>query len=406
MNLPILALCLMAASTLYGIFLNLLNLRSAKNPIPENARDIYDSETYEKWRRYSLEKARVSIAQSALDLLVHGAMFYTRVYPALVKNMGNVYLQSITVFVVFTLVDALISLPLAYYDTMVIEGKYGFNKSTVKTFLSDQLKQALIVLVVVSTLLSLLVLIHRGLGDWILVLFTGILVLFGLAITFLAPVFNKIFNTFTPLPDGPLKEKLTALLEKYGYRVKTIDVMDASRRTTKSNAYFTGFGKMKTIVLYDTLLSAMDEDEICAVFAHEMGHGIHKDTLKMQLTGMLNFVMISLLLWLTVRSPALLQSFGFSQVNYGFAVMLMLMAEMPVVQPLLGLCANAYSRHAEFRADRQAAADGYGDSLIRALKKITRDNFADLSPSKLLVKLEYSHPPIADRIAAIQRVKK
>lgn len=402
-DFKILALCLMAAANIYRIFLSLVNLRSAKKPIPENVKDIYDEETYQKWRSYNFEKTRIGIIETAAAFLIHGVMFYAGAYPWVVNGIGNVYLQSVATMTLFILVDALTSLPFAYFDTMVIEQKYGFNKATRKTFLSDQLKQTAILFVIVNGLLCLLALIHRGMGDWILVLFTGILMAFGLAATFLAPIFTRIFNTFTPLPDGPLKEKLTALLQKYGYRVKSIDVMDASKRTTKSNAYFTGFGKMKTIVLYDTLLNSMDEDEVCAVFAHEMGHGIHKDTLKMQLGSMVNFVAISAMLWLTVRSPEVLQSFGFIQVDYGFAAMLMLLAEMPVIQPLLGLGLNAYSRHAEFRADHQAAVDGYGKGLVSALKKLARENFADLAPSELLVKLEYSHPPISDRIAAIEK---
>ena len=130
---------------------------------------------------------------------------------------------------------------------------------------------------------SLLMWAHKSLGDWMIVVFTAVMTLLVLGISFLSPILTKIFNKFTPLEDGELKDKLTALLEKHGYKVRAIQVMDASRRSTKSNAYFTGFGKMKTIVLYDTLIEQMTTDEICAVFAHEMGHGLHKDTLKNQI---------------------------------------------------------------------------------------------------------------------------
>lgn len=402
MNYKILALCLMAVSLVYRVFVGVLSLQSVKNPIPENVKDLYDRETYEKWRSYTFEKTRAGLVEAAVGTLAQGLLIGFGAYAGMVNGVDGVYAQSFAMIALFMLVDTVVSLPFAYWDTMVIEEKYGFNKSTHKTFFVDQLKQLIIMILVVGGLVWLLALIHQSLGDWVLVLFTGVMLIFVLAITFLNPVFTKIFNKFTPLEEGSLRQKLTSLLEKYGYRVRTIDVMDASRRTTKSNAYFTGFGKMKTIVLYDTLLSSMEEEEICAVFAHEMGHGIHKDTLKLQSMNMLQFALMSVLLWLTLRTPGIMESFGFELMNYGFAAILLVMTELPILQPLLMLGMCAYSRNAEYRADRQAVQDGYGESLISGLKKLSKDNLADLAPSDLLVKLEYTHPPISQRLAAIQ----
>ena len=179
--------------------------------------------------------------------------------------------------------------------------------------------------------------------------------------------------------------------------------MDASRRTTKSNAYFTGFGKMKTIVLYDNLVKSMTTDEICAVFAHEMGHGLHKDTLKNQILTFVQMAILSVLAWLTLRSEELFTQFGFSTVNYGFAIILIVSAEFALISPLFGLLVNLHSRRAEYRADRQAVKEGYADALVSALKKLARENFSDLAPSPIIVKLEYSHPTLSQRIAAIKR---
>ena len=178
--------------------------------------------------------------------------------------------------------------------------------------------------------------------------------------------------------------------------------MDASRRTTKLNAYFTGFGKMKTIVLYDNLLNAMSTDEICAVFAHELGHGLHKDVLKQQIMNFGNLLLMAVVVWLAVREPMLHEAFGFGQVNYGFAYLL-LGAGLGLIQPLTGMAMSAYSRFAEYRADRQAVSEGYGEALILGLKKLAKENFAHLAPAKLLVVLEYSHPPLSERIAAIEK---
>ena len=194
-------------------------------------------------------------------------------------------------------------------------------------------------------------------------------------------------------------------MSSHGYKVRGIKIMDASRRTTKSNAYFTGFGKMKTIVLYDNLVKNMTTDEICAVFAHEMGHGLHKDTLKNQILAFAQMAILSVLAWLTLRSEAIFTQFGFSTVNYGFAIILIVSVEFALISPLLGLLVNLHSRRAEYRADRQAVKEVYADALISALKKLARENFSDLAPSPIIVKLEYSHPTLSQRIDAIEKSK-
>ena len=160
---------------------------------------------------------------------------------------------------------------------------------------------------------------------------------------------------------------------------------------------------MKTIVLYDTLVQSMTTDEICAVFAHEMGHGLHKDTLKNQILSFVQMLILGVLAWLTLRSPEIFRSFGFDTVNYGFAIFLIMGVEFALIAPLFGLLVNWHSRKAEYRADAQAVKEGYGASLVSALKKLAKENFADLSPHPLLVKLEYSHPTLSQRIEAIEK---
>ena len=269
---------------------------------------------------------------------------------------------------------------------------------------SDALIIHRLILILISLIIgSLLLWIHQALGDLMIVVFAAAVTALILAIAFLYPFLSRIFNKFTPLEDGELKEKLTGLLEKHGYKVRAIQVMDASRRTTKSNAYFSGFGKMKTIVLFDTMLEQMTTDEICAVFAHEMGHGLHKDTLRNQGLSFLQMLVIGVLAWLTLRTPELWLAFGFDSVNYGFAMILIMGVEFALIAPLFGLLTNYLSRRAEYRADRQAVQEGYGEELISALKKLSRENLSDLAPSPLLVKLEYSHPTLSQRIEAIRK---
>jgi STE24 endopeptidase len=236
-----------------------------------------------------------------------------------------------------------------------------------------------------------------------ILLFAAVVFAFTLLISFLYPVFSRIGNKFTPLEEGELKDKLMALLEKHGYEVKAIEVMDASRRTTKLNAYFTGFGKMKTIVLYDNLLNAMSTEEICSVFAHEMGHGIHKDVLKGQILNIGYMIILAVAVFFVAEGSALYTAFGFDTINYGFAFVLVGIA-LNIIQPLTSLVMNARSRKAEFRADAQAVEEGYGEATVSAFKKLAKDNFAHLAPSRINVVLEYSHPPLSERIAAVERL--
>ena len=404
MNFKLLALILLTIIFLYNLALNILHYRSSRNPIPENVKDIYDKETYSRWLAYHGEKSRMSIVSVIVSYVVNLVILSCDFYAWVAGDIGNVYLQTIVVLAVFNLVDLVATVVFTYIDTMVIDEKYGFNKTTLKTFCIDRLKEFVIAGVLMIGLMCLFTWIHRSLGDWILVLFSGILMAILLLFMVLYPKLSKVFNKFNPLEEGELRDKLTALLNKYGYTIKEIQIMNASERTTKSNAYFSGAGKTKTIVLYDNLVAAMTPDEICAVFAHEMGHGLHKDTLKNSLKSFLMVIVLVLLAWLTVRYPEIYADFGFAGVNYGFALILLMIVEFAFVSPALGLWTNASTRKAEYRADAQAVKDGYGEALISGLKKLSRDNFAHLAPDKLLVALEYSHPTLSQRIETIEKL--
>ena len=402
MNYKLLAVLAITVVFIYELVLEILDRRSRSNPIPENVADIYDRETYLKWRDYQGEKSRVSLIHTIVSTAVCLALLIFNVYAAFARLFpkGD-FMQMFSVILLSALTDLLL-LPLAWYDTMVVEEKYGFNRTSKKTFFLDAVKEFIIPLGILTLVGLLLMVTYKALGDWMIVVFAAVMMIFILAVVLLYPILSKIFNKFTPLEEGELKERLTELLEKHGYTVRAINVMDGSRRSTKSNAYFTGFGKMKTIVLYDTLIANMSTDEICAVFAHEMGHGLHKDTLKNQFLTALQILILAVLAWLTLRTPAVFTAFGFDKINYGFALIMIMSVEYALLSPLMTFVANVLSRKAEFRADEQAVREGYGEFLISALKKLAKENFADLSPDPLLVKLSYSHPPISERIAAIE----
>lgn len=387
----------------FKLFMNVAEHRSAKNPIPANVADVYDAETYQRWKSYQAEKSRLSIVSTAVFFVVMVALLATDAYAAFAALLPQgTFWQLLWVVLLDTLVSTVVGVGIHYVDTMIIEQKYGFNRSTMKTFVTDQIRDLIIELLVGVALCGVLAAIHIAMGDWVILLMAGVIFAVVMIISFLYPYLSRIGNKFVPLEEGELKDRLMGLMEKHGYQVRAIEVMDASRRTTKLNAYFTGFGKLKTIVLYDNLVNAMTTDEICAVFAHELGHGIHKDVLKQQIMNAGNMLLMGLMIWLAVREPAMHTAFGFTEVNYGFAYILLGMF-LGLVQPLTSMVMNAYSRFAEYRADRQAVEEGYGPALIGGLKKLAKENFAHLAPSKLLVMLEYSHPPLSQRIEAVEK---
>ena len=388
----------------YSLLLKLYKRKSATNPIPKSVSNVYDADTYASWRSYHAEHSRLDLISGLVSGVVNLLLLSFNVY-ALFAGLFPAEKQvlcAIMVVLLDTVIAELVGLGFRYRATFVIEEKYGFNKSTKKTFILDRVKGLLASLGIMIFITMLLLGLHTWLKDGLIILFTVVMFLFGLLISFLYPVISRLGNKFTSLEEGELRTRLMNLLTSHGYKVRDIKVMDASRRTTKLNAYFTGFGSSKTIVLFDNLVNAMTPDEICAVFAHELGHGLNRDVLKMQIMSIGNYLVMAVLAWLGVSSELLHTSFGFEGLNYGFAIILIGIF-LALVQPLQSMLINAYSRRAEYRADRQAVKEGYGEAMIVALKKLARENFAELAPTRVSVVLEYSHPPLAERIEAIEK---
>lgn len=389
---------------IYDLVLNVIRYRSANNPTPENMADVYDAETYVKWKKYSAEQSRLAILTSIISCVIEVVLLATNAYSAFASLFGeHPITQLFAIILLVTAVNFVTGVVRSYIMNMVIEQKYGFNKTTIKTFITDCIRDLILNFGLSFGLACLIYGVYGALGAWMILVFAAVVFAFTMVMSFLYPIFSRIGNKFTPLEDGELKDKLLVLLEKHGYKVKAIEVMDASRRTTKLNAYFTGFGKMKTIVLYDNLLNAMTTEEICAIFAHEMGHGLNKDVLKGQILNIVNMLLMAVAVYFAASVPEFYTSFGFDSLNFGFTYVLTGIL-LGVIQPLTALVMNARSRKAEYRADAQAVIEGYGDATVTAFKKLARDNFAHLAPSRINVVLEYSHPPLAERIAAVEKL--
>jgi len=302
---------------------------------------------------------------------------------------------------------ALISLPLGILfsavKTFKIEAKYGFNKSTVGTFVGDIIKEQLIMGIVVLGLISLFMLLHGALGNWVFLIFFFVLAAVMLFFVFFMHFFSKIFNKFTPIEEGSLKEKIDALAKRTDFPVKRIFSMDASRRSTKQNAYFTGFGRNRTIVLYDTLIEKMTEDEVISVLAHEIGHAKKRHVLFNMPVAFSIMALLLLAGFFVVNQGDISTAFGFSGLNIAFNIFVLMIFATPVLT-LLQIPRCIISRAFEYAADAYEAHYAGKKTAISALKKLYREDYGNLTPHPFVVLIRHSHPTLTQRISAIEAI--
>ena len=390
----------------YKLFLHLLSNKQIGKPLPESVKGIYNDEEYDKWKRYNNKKDKLAIISSIISLAINIVLFCTNVI-SMVYNVlpGDVMVKSMLFFLSIGLVETIISLPLEYIFNFKIEAEFGFNKVTPKTFIADAIKNYLIGNILNIAIFGLILLAYTLLGNYFAIIaFLGLAVLMILLSTF-STAFSKIFNKFTPLEEGELRTNLSKMFADAGYKLKDIYVMDASKRTTKANAYCGGIGKMKQIVLFDNLVNNYTDGEITAVFAHELAHFKNKDTTKMTFFNMLNFLPMMAMMTVMMLVPEIAQSFGFEDANIFFAFYVSFGSLLSIVTSLIMIPFNYMSRRFERRADSLAYELGYGDDIISALRKLHKDSLSDMNPHPFVVKLTYSHPPLHERIELIEAKK-
>ena len=375
-----------------------------KHALPESVRDIYDEKEYQRWKQYSAEKKKLRLVSGLINLAALLGMFLLDGFAALSRLLpAGEYANALTLMTVWMVITELLDLPFSYYNQMKIEEKYGFNRSSKKTFFLDAIKNYLISMGLFCGLIAVAIACHKAFGSAFFLVVYAALAVFMLAVNTFSLTFMKIFNKFDPLPEGSLRDRLTAMFTQNGYQLKNIWVMNASKRTTKANAFCAGLGKFKEIALYDNLVNDFDEDEIIAVFAHELTHFKHNDTRHLAALNLLQFLPVVLLLLWVATDPACMTQMGFDSLNFGMVFIVLFQAVLFPVMTLIQIPMSAFSRMQERRADGYPATVGLGDALIRALKKLARLNFANLNPHPLNVKLSYDHPPIAERIRLIRQ---
>ena len=394
---------------LLNVLIELINTSySKKAQLDEVVSDVYDSESYAKQQSYEQEKLNASLVESTFMVVITTAAFILGYFGLLndtiAQNIENRVLQSLVFFGVLWFIGQILSIPFDYYDSFVIEERYGFNKSTRKLFFTDILKSALLTIILGGIILSLITWLYVSYPTlfWLPVLvFILILSLFStiLYTSIILPLFNKK----SPLSDGELKDKLERLALNAGFSAKNIFVLDSSKRSTKGNAFFTGWGRNKRIYLYDTLVDKLSAEEIEAVLAHEIGH-YKKRHIWINFAISLSVTGIFLFLFTKISSSDIFTPvFGSTsngmpnfQLNIlGFALI------FGPVQSIIGLFTNFLSRKMEFSADNFANGFGLSNPLVSALKKLAAQNYSNLTPHPLYVIIHYSHPTLVQRIKAL-----
>lgn len=379
-----------------------LNQRSSLNQPDALVADLYDPKERERSIAYGAAKYGPTLLSSTISTaLIILAM--TQGWLAELDNqIRDRFESSILISLLFigalSFISWLISLPVSIYSTFVIEERFGFNKSTPKVFALDILKGSAVSLVVGAPILTAVIWLYERyterfwLYGWILVSgFSLFMFMFGTKL--ILPLFNKL----TPLPEGALRSAIADYCDSQGYSLKNLYVMDGSKRSTKANAFFSGLGRSKTIALFDTLIEKLNEDEIVAVLAHEIGHYKRRHTLWMLIAANLQTLAIFSLLGWSLGYPELSAALGASEPSFHLGAIAFFILLTPL-EMLLGLVNNSLSRRNEFDADTFAAETYKQASMRSALSKISTDSLANLSPHPLYVAFNYTHPTLAQRL--------
>ena len=404
MRLLIIAIFL--ASSAFRFYLMYLTYSMRNAPLPENVKDVFDEETYKKNQAYKMDNLKFSIVSGIVGMIVSLAFllfnFHFGLYEFIIAYTDNLILTSLFIFVMPFIIGGVVATLMSIYDTFVIEERYGFNKSTPATFALDKIKMFLIILVIIGGLLSVFVLLYTHLGDLVFIAFFFVLVAFQLFMAFIAPLLIRIIYKLTPLEDGELKTNIEALATETGYKLKGIYMVDASKRSTKLNAFASGFGKTKTIGLFDTLVEKMTNDEIVSILAHEIGHAKKRHILKMQPFNLVTMSIMLAAAYFIVTMPEVAIAFGFADANLAFGIYVLFILMSPIML-ILQIPSNAISRKFEYEADAFELAIAGKEVAISAIKKLYREDLGNLTPHPFVVMMEYTHPTLTQRVAAFER---
>jgi len=386
--------------------LGYLNARKFSEPVPGVLRDVYDQEEYERSQAYKRTNYRFGILNSGFTLLLTLAFLIFGGFEWVDELVRSVTVQPVFQAILFfglILVGAdLATLPFSWYHTFVIEERFGFNKTTKKLFFLDKLKGWFLMVLLGGGLLALIVWLYDRAGEEFWVYAWAVVSAFTIFMNlFYSRLIVPLFNRQTPLEEGSLKSKIERYAESVGFELQHIFVIDGSKRSTKANAYFSGFGREKRVTLFDTLIKDLEEDEIVAVLAHEVGHYKRNHIVINLVASILNTGLTLFLLSLFLNHPEVSMAIGVTKPSFHAALVAFGILYSPVSE-LTGLFLNYLSRKFEYEADAFARKTFGGSPLISSLKKLSKNSLSNLTPHPAYVFVHYSHPPLKNRIQELQ----
>ena len=401
---------------LFSNLLDYINHRNWKDEIPNELKDFYDKEKYKKAKNYALSKNKISLFSSSLSFLLVISLIVFNGYGIIDQfvnsnifksfeslQISSNFIQSGVFFLILFILNSIISIPFSYYNTFVIEEKFGFNKTTKLTFFIDIIKSTLLSFFIGGILLFLTLYLYENLNDgfW-LWLWIGLSLLMILINMFYADLIVPIFNKLTPLDDGELRNKIEKYSKDVGYLLKNIFVIDGSKRSTKANAFFSGLGPRKTIALYDTLIEKHTVNELVAVLAHEVGHFKKKHIFSGLIMSIIQIGIMSFFFELCLKLPEISIALGGLESSFHLGLVGFSIIFSPI-SILSGIIMNYNSRKNEFEADAYAKETFNGKDLSLALKKLSVDSLSNIYPHPLYVFFHYSHPPLIQRLRALNK---
>lgn len=387
--------------------LDYLNAKHFNDPLPAELQDVFDQDEYKKSQRYKKERYKFGLLNSTISL-VATLLFFLLDGFAFVDGLArsvsdNEIIVALVFFGIIMIASDIISTPFSYYSTFVIEEKYGFNKTTRTTFFLDKLKGWLMGAILGGIILGAIIWFYQSTGNnfWLYAwgLVTAFTVLMNL---FYAKFIVPLFNKQTPLEQGALRTQIEKYASKVGFTLDKIFVIDGSKRSTKANAYFSGFGSEKRVTLYDTLINDLDEDEIVAVLAHEVGHYKKKHIIINLIAAIITTGFTLWLLSLFIGNPLLSEALNVSQPSFHIGLIAFGVLYSPI-SGITGLFMNHLSRKFEYQADDYAKNTFAGKPLISGLKKLSKNSLSNLTPHPLYVFAHYSHPTLLQRFRNLEK---
>ena len=394
-----------------GAIVTILNIRSINTTLPEGLDDIYDAKEYKKSQEYTLTRSKFSLVVSFAQIIAMMVFWFSGGFNLTDQIIRTLEFNEIIngILFMFTLsgLSMLLNLPFDLYGTFVIEEKFGFNKMSLSTYVTDTIKSLILSLAIGVPLIAgiLFFFAYSGALAW---LYAWIfIIIISLIIQIIAPIWIiPIFNKFTPLEDGKLRNLIIEYTESVNFTFGNIFIIDGSKRSNHSNAFFTGFGKTKRIALFDTLIEQLNEEEIVSVIAHEVGHSKKKHIITSTILSIINTGVMFFLLSLFIENSLLFEAFYMEELSIYASIIFFGLLFTPI-NLILSPALQFISRKNEYQADKWSIETTKDkNNLISGLKKLAAKNLSNLSPHPLLVFFEYSHPPILERIRAINLLNK